>query len=63
LHKVGFDVVETACRKLKVERRKTKPYTAQTNGPAERFNGRVQCEVLGITVYSHLDLETLKGFN
>jgi hypothetical protein len=30
----------------------------------ERFNGRVQREVLGITIYSHRDLETLlKGFN
>ncbi|WP_246777093.1 hypothetical protein [Microvirga sp. VF16] len=30
----------------------------------ERFNGRVQREVLGITIYSHRDLEKLlKGFN
>jgi hypothetical protein len=30
----------------------------------ERFNGRVQREVLGITIYSHRDLETLlRGFN
>jgi hypothetical protein len=30
----------------------------------ERFNGRVQREVLGITVASHRDLETLlQGFN
>ena len=30
----------------------------------ERFNGRVQREVLGITLYSHQDLETLlAGFN
>jgi hypothetical protein len=30
----------------------------------ERFNGRVQREVLGITIHSHADLETLlKGFN
>jgi hypothetical protein len=30
----------------------------------ERFNGRVQREVLGITISSHRDLETLlKGFN
>nr|WP_245439922.1 hypothetical protein [Microvirga aerophila] len=30
----------------------------------ERFNSRVQREVLGITIYSHQDLETLlKGFN
>ena len=55
---------EEACRKLKVQHRKTKPYTPQTNGMVERFNGRVQREVLGITVHSHQDLETLlKGFN
>ena len=42
----------------------SKPYTPQTNGLVERFNGRVQREVLGITIYSHRDLETLlKGFN
>lgn len=30
----------------------------------ERFNGRVQREVLGTTVYSHADLEiVLRGFN
>jgi transposase InsO family protein len=58
------DGFEEACRKLKVEHRKTKPYTPQTNGLAERFNGRVQREVLGITIFSHRDLETLlKGFN
>jgi transposase InsO family protein len=58
------DGFEEACRKLKVEHRKTKPYTPQTNGLAERFNGRVQREVLGITILSHRDLETLlKGFN
>jgi hypothetical protein len=34
------------------------------NGLVERFNGRVQREVLGIKIYSHRDLETLlKGFN
>jgi transposase InsO family protein len=58
------DGFEEACRKLKVEHRKTKPYTPQPNGLAERFNGRVQREVLGITIYSHRNLETLlKGFN
>ncbi len=55
---------EEACRKLKLNHRKTKPYTPQTNGLVERFNGRVQREVLGITIFSHRDLETLlKGFN
>jgi transposase InsO family protein len=55
---------EAACRERKVQHRKTKPYTPQTNGMVKRFNGRVQREVLGITVHSHADLETLlKGFN
>jgi transposase InsO family protein len=58
------DGFEEACRKLTVEHRTTKPYTPQTNGLVERFNGRVQREVLGITIDSHRDLETLlKGFN
>jgi hypothetical protein len=36
----------------------------RTNGRVERFNGRVQREVLGITIYNHQDLETvLAGFN
>ena len=52
------------CRELGVEHRKTKPYTPRTNGMAERFNGRVQREVLGITVAGHRDLERLlAGFN
>src|SRR5215204_1721565 len=55
---------EAACRKLGVEHRKTRPYTPKTNGMVERFNGRIQSEVLGITVASHGDLETLlRGFN
>jgi transposase InsO family protein len=58
------DGFERACRKWKVQHRMTKPYTPQTNGMVERFNGRVQREVLGITIASHRDLETLlKGFN
>jgi transposase InsO family protein len=58
------DGFEAACRSLEVEHRKTRPYTPQTNGLAERFNGRVQREVLGITIYSHTDLEhLLHGFN
>jgi transposase InsO family protein len=55
---------ERACRALGVEHRKTRPYTPRTNGMAERFNGRVQREVLGITVASRRDLERLlAGFN
>jgi transposase InsO family protein len=58
------EAFEAACRKRKLQHRKTKPYTPQTNGLVERFNGRVQREVLGITVHSHRDLETLlRGFN
>ena len=62
----GFtaDAFEAACRELKVQPRRTKPTTPQTNGMVERFNGRVEHEVLGITVHSHADLETLlTGFN
>jgi Integrase core domain len=34
------------------------------NGMVERFNGRVAREVLGITIYSHADLQILlQGFN
>jgi transposase InsO family protein len=55
---------EKRCRELGVEHRKTRPYTPRTNGMVERFNGRVQREVLGITVASHRDLERLLvGFN
>ncbi len=55
---------EKACREHGVEHRKTRPYTPRTNGMVERFNGRVQREVLGITVASHRDLERLlAGFN
>jgi transposase InsO family protein len=55
---------EKACRKHAIEHRKTRPYTPRTNGMVERFNGRVQREVLGITVASHRDLERLLvGFN
>jgi transposase InsO family protein len=58
------DGFEKACRRHGVEHRKTRPYTPRTNGMAERFNGRVQREVLGITVASHGDLERLLvGFN
>src|SRR3954465_6397451 len=55
---------EKLCRDLGIEHRKTKPYTPRTNGMVERFNGRVQREVLGITVAGHRDLERLlAGFN
>ena len=58
------DGFEKACRDLGIEHRKTKPYTPRTNGMVERFNGRVQREVLGITISSHRDLERLlAGFN
>src|ERR671933_455851 len=50
---------ERRCRELGVEHRKTRPYTPRTNGMVERFNGRVQREVLGVTVASHRDLERL----
>src|SRR3954465_12194772 len=55
---------ERRCRDLGVEHRKTRPDTPRTNGMVERFNGRVQREVLGITVAGHRDLERLlAGFN
>src|SRR3954454_4637734 len=58
------DGFERACQRLGVIHRKTRPYTPRTNGMVERFNGRIQREVLGITVASHRDLETLlQGFN
>jgi transposase InsO family protein len=55
---------EELCREHGVEHRKTRPYTPRTNGMVERFNGRIQREVLGITVAGHRDLERLlAGFN
>ena len=58
------DGFEAVCRELEAQHRTTKPYTPKTNGMVERFNGRVQREVLGITIYSHADLEILlRGFN
>ena len=52
------------CAELGAEYRHTKPYSPQTNGMVERFNGRIGSEVLGITIYSHTQLEQLlRGFN
>src|SRR5919199_1869468 len=53
-----------ACHELGAEYRHTKPYSPHTNGMVERFNGRVGSEVLGITIWSHRQLERLlRGFN
>ena len=53
-----------ACAALGAQHRTTRPYTPQTNGMAERFNGRIEREVLTTTVGSHRDLERLlNGYN
>jgi transposase InsO family protein len=58
------DAFEKACNEIGVDRRRTRPYSPQTNGMVERFNGRIATEVLPINVASHTDLETLlRGFN
>jgi transposase InsO family protein len=52
------------CAELGAEYRHTRPYSPHTNGMVERFNGRVGSEVLGITIWSHQQLEQLlRGFN
>lgn len=53
------DRFETACHAHKIEHRKTRPYTPKTDGMVKRFNGRVQREVLGVTVYSRDNLDAL----
>src|SRR5215203_5531731 len=45
------------CHELGAEYRHTKPYSPHTNGMVERFNGRIGGEVLGITIWSHQQLE------
>jgi transposase InsO family protein len=53
-----------ACAALGAKYRHTKPYPPQTNGMVERFHRRMSSQVLGITIYSHRDLEQLlRGFN
>ena len=53
-----------ACAALGAEYRHTRPYSPHTNGMVERFSGRAGGEVLGITIYSHTQLERLlRGFN
>jgi transposase InsO family protein len=42
------DAFEQACEQHGVVHRKTRPYTPKTNSMVERFNGRVQREVLGV---------------
>ena len=52
------------CAELGAEYRYTRPYSPQTNGMVERFDGRVGSEVLGITIWSHAQLgQLLRGFN
>ncbi|MBP2295569.1 transposase InsO family protein [Azospirillum rugosum] len=53
------DGFEAACRALGVQHRKTKPYTPQTNGMVERFNGRIGREVLVMCIGTHDALERL----
>src|SRR3954465_11132522 len=58
------DGFEKLCRELGVEHRETRPYTPRTNGMVERFNGRVQREVLRVTVAGPPDrARLLAGFD
>ena len=57
------DGFEKLCGELGVEHRKTRPYTPRTDGMVERFDGRVQREVLGVTAAGRRDLgRPLAGF-
>ena len=53
-----------AFAELGVGYRHTRPDTPQTNGMVARSNGRIESEVLGITIHSHRNLEQLlRGIN
>ncbi len=57
------DGFEAACRALGVQHRTTKPYTPQTNGMVERFNGRIGREVLIMCIGTHNALgRLLRGY-
>lgn len=58
------DAFERACAANQVQHRQNRLCTRKTNGMVERFNDRVQREVLGIIIDPHHSLETmLHGFN
>jgi transposase InsO family protein len=58
------DAFAARCLMLGIKHRTTRPYSPQTNGMVERFNGRVGQEVPTITVGGHRDLEhLLLGYN
>jgi transposase InsO family protein len=57
------DAFEAACEPHGVQHRKTCSYTPKTDGMVERFYGRVRREEMGMTLYSHSNLEVvLRGF-
>lgn len=58
------DAFEAACRRSGVAHRATRLNTPRTDSMVERFNGRVQREVLGITLYRPAVLDiVLAGFS